>query len=63
MYEHYFYISDQVVVFNNTLLEEKELSLLIYLNIYWGLDNSHCIKVKYPGFVNCSVIIEEIVLD
>lgn len=35
MYERYFYVSDQVVVFNNMLSEEKELSLLIYLNIYW----------------------------
>lgn len=35
MYGHYFYVSDQVVVFNNTLLEEKELPLLIYLHIYW----------------------------
>ena len=35
MYERYFYISDQVVVFNNMFLEEKELSLLIYLDIYW----------------------------
>jgi len=35
MCEHYFYISDQVVEFNNMLLEEKEPSLLIYLDIYW----------------------------
>lgn len=35
MHEHYFYVSDQVVLFNNTLLEEKELSLSIYLDIYW----------------------------
>lgn len=35
MCEHHFYISDQVVEFNNMLLEEKEPSLLIYLDIYW----------------------------
>lgn len=35
MHEHYFYVSDQVVLFNNTLLEEKELSLSICLDIYW----------------------------
>lgn len=37
MYEHYFNVSDQIVVFNNRLLAEKERSLLIYLDIYWML--------------------------
>lgn len=35
MYEHYFYVSDQIVVFNNAVLAAKEQSLLIYLDIYW----------------------------
>lgn len=35
MHENYFYVSDQVVLFNNTLLEKKEVSLSIYLDIYW----------------------------
>lgn len=35
MYENYFYVSDQIVVFNNMLLVAKERSLLIYLDIYW----------------------------
>lgn len=35
MCEHYFHVSDRVVVFNKMMLEQKELSLLIYLDIYW----------------------------
>lgn len=36
MCEYYFYVSYQIVVFNNTLLAEKEkLPLLIYLDVYW----------------------------
>lgn len=55
MYEHYFYVSDQVVVFNNMWLEEKELSLLIYLDIYWVTYSALHIRIglstiNIPGF-------------
>lgn len=29
----------------------------------WGLDSSHYINVEFPDFVNCAVIMKEIVLD
>lgn len=29
----------------------------------WGLDNSHCINIEFPDFVNCAVNMKEIVLD
>lgn len=42
IHEPYFHASDQVVVFNTTLLEQKELSFLIYLGSYWVAYSAFC---------------------